>query len=952
MFTETTTFPELYELSSNKAVPAGSEATPAWQASPYVLLRLSGKPFDEFDQLALKQTSRLLQQAQVMQSQLHATRDELCDVLYCRIGKETDADIKSKLVALKRDVFNLRPLTPTQQAFLETNFEPSYAAQVRGYYQRGQAAKQAQQEASQMFEPEMNEKRRLFQQALHHEDFLHGLALSQPVLMQKARRGYLMLKPEAVRAKERKVEDKLFRYFARMATKTSPFSRFGPVVLSQTNYPTSRCLVHSMAMTSKIRFNESVAACIAIKLSQRPDIRPWLCPRINPTLVVRDSSIHFTAEVMVKEGDSLRVYPMLRNISAHPLILKVLQILQADSQTHPTLAAWQGHLRTLAGANPDQQARVIQTIDRLIEFGAIVVAFDRVSDTFNRLRDLRDQILALKQDGLQPIVDKLTEIENGVERYAHANADERVQLSRQIAQCVGTLIDTPATQAGQSEDNEFVGDTEIGEFLYEDAQIKGVQFELGEDIWQPLRRDLGLFLSGLLARDQGGNGRLMLRDIFVETFGPGGQTEDLATFANQYMHAVSDPSHYRSDQHSRMWGWSQRLVRAMEKLDHRRGAPAYDVTEDFYALQSLFESAPPCERNKPRSLVVMGQLAATSCEAAQRGDFRFVVNSVLPGYGHFFSRYCDLFKSDDLAGRISKTLEDYEDALSQGLPKTREVVEMLSVMDNNAQIHPSLTRRHIVMPGERSSLPVEQQIFTHNLTLRHDIATDELVLSEKNGTDLEPMYMGFFHTGVLNGLHRLLADLSPSGHHFDHIKPSTFPASSNADESAGEGGSPDIRFFPRLHVGRVIFQRATWVVPIANLVPLLAVPDGFESFKAGLEWAQAHHLPRRVFIRVPMSFNLKQSEAPATGQSAKSGGLRGFHQQLKPIMVDFENYFSVRQFFKTIESIKDRADASLRIEEMLPDADQLLFQHNNQSFVLEMQLQLDFGFNTGAGQHE
>jgi hypothetical protein len=181
--------------------------------------------------------------------------------------------------------------------------------------------------------------------------------------------------------------------------------------------------------------------------------------------------------------------------------------------------------------------------------------------------------------------------------------------------------------------------------------------------------------------------------------------------------------------------------------------------------------------------------------------------------------------------------------------------------------------------------------------------------------------MGFFHLISLPMLHRLLVELTPTAYHMEALRPYDL-RQGGSTEGAGQG--PSVRRYPRLRMGRFVLQRESWEVPGESL-PAREAEDEFTLFLNAYAWARRLSLPREVFVRV------RRAQVRASDM----------HTGHKPVMVDFENYFSLKMLF---HMLGDGQIESLKVEEMLPNPRQLCCRVGGEARAAEFQIE----FNRGA----
>jgi len=247
--------------------------------------------------------------------------------------------------------------------------------------------------------------------------------------------------------------------------------------------------------------------------------------------------------------------------------------------------------------------------------------------------------------------------------------------------------------------------------------------------------------------------------------------------------------------------------------------------------------------------------------------------------------------------------------------------EILGGHDNNLNLHPSLTRYELVMPGEQSARRPEDRIPVDDLYLEHDASRDVLRLfSKRLGKEVIPVYLGFLVPIFLPELQQVLCNFSSPG----------FSLSVSLWSGVkGSGGVDAIEFFPRIRLDRVVLERAAWHVP-AEMVPHREDARGdADWFLQVARWRRQQGLPQHVFVR-PGHALKNQNEADADGGATRL--------MRKPMYVDFDNYFTL--------SLLDRLSTAFRGEliftEMLPTAEQVWVRGNGAGYVSELLLELNY----------
>jgi hypothetical protein len=233
-----------------------------------------------------------------------------------------------------------------------------------------------------------------------------------------------------------------------------------------------------------------------------------------------------------------------------------------------------------------------------------------------------------------------------------------------------------------------------------------------------------------------------------------------------------------------------------------------------------------------------------------------------------------------------------------------------------------------VPSNERSELPAADQIAPQQLELVHDAASDDLLLSVRDGAGesrrLVPIYMGFFHPTSVPLHHRVLVDLSPTGYLPGGLRPSEFLPAALPSILVQNSLPSAIEHFPRVRVGNFVLQRELWTVPVA-CAPAASqnAADDFEFFLERYAWARQQGLPREVFVRGKRHF----ASPAAMGADTN-----------KPLLLDIENFFAWKMIDQLLE---DQSLHTLFVEEMLPNPRQLFFQLDEQPYAAEFQIEFN-----------
>ena len=257
------------------------------------LLRVGGLPIDVVDALHFSKTVEWIEAITSLETMLDSRKDRLVDVLHTTIrtsiGKHIEErTLRRKLINLKRDVFNMRPLVSSEAL---TMLIPTFPTPTRGllaeWVDLWEQHQQLLSKGEEIFAQEMWQKRALFKETIALDDFRRGVALSSPVL-DAAIEAYLVSDNRHLNRSQRTVERSLLEYLLRTACKTSPFSTFTSVssglfdpLLAERNADIIY-RVPDMEKKSFTRLSMAILSKLSLLITASPDLRAELPISLTP----------------------------------------------------------------------------------------------------------------------------------------------------------------------------------------------------------------------------------------------------------------------------------------------------------------------------------------------------------------------------------------------------------------------------------------------------------------------------------------------------------------------------------------------------------------------------------------------------------------------------------------------------------------------------------------------
>lgn len=892
-----------------------------WKLSPYVLARLGGASQRPINELRFKRSVKHVQRIWSLRNWLRNNKERICnEELYKQIGSSSGR-IKSCLVGIRRQLYKDRiPREKELGVIDELTSEPAtiaireYCEALRAYRDllHGDAAVEAQQD----FLSEMVERRVTLVEMMSNQEFIKGLQTASPSLASNVMK-LISKDPRAWKKKERQTELRAIRYLTRMILKTSPFGRFGPVTNGRYD-PGYSGVVESRFdgchPVTKSSLNLTFVDRLIEDLWHVPSVRKDLPIYLNPSYFLDESDLCFY-QPYGKGG--IPKYTMLRRGKLIPEIEGVLSVAEAQSgklNTKEFVAA----LRAAEFGVGWSDVKLEKFLESLINSGLLIrklpvstCQLDRISEL---LRTIDDWNISVPADWRRQM-ESLREHGMG---FAAKSVISRRKAIKTSTATVNSLMD--------EEVNPKMRIASDRRLFVEDSYLEGAQIRLGTGFWERISEELSVFLDAIFARDNGGLGHQMLKDVFLGLYGQGGCCQDLARFANELSKAFFSNDLVESTGHENASKTNENGLKYIQEMINAVQNSG-DVVEEQHLEPAFFERLTDHfggEAAVRRSIALHLQVCAKSREDLERGEFSVVLNYTLPGHGRFFTRYCELFpegKARELQSEISEQIC----AIEQDRPAA-EVCEVISIVNHNAQVHPPLTERVIVMPGEESGLGANREIPLSELELRHERQTNSLHFYH-GSTEIIPLYMGFFHAMALPYNHRVFVDGTEYSYHAERNRVADFQENLMPFVGSREDRRR-VRHYSRVRCNKLVLQRETWCVDADRLPESIRAPKtDFDLFIHFNLWRLEHELPARCFVRI----KLKKDSPSDIYQNLSPN-------EHKPMFIDFENFITIRSLAASIHSSRVQ---SLQFEEMLPDLFETPIAIGDEPITMELQVELN-----------
>jgi hypothetical protein len=445
----------------------------------------------------------------------------------------------------------------------------------------------------------------------------------------------------------------------------------------------------------------------------------------------------------------------------------------------------------------------------------------------------------------------------------------RLRRSRQLAGACGGM-DAPGRAAAVEEVGRSIrgalsaaglepGPELVEPAVYEHAELADAEVALSRPAWRPVLRDLGLLERALPLWDVYEPLRPMAAGHFVAAFGAGGTCRDPLHFlvaGRERAHSGLRPDGILANAldwwiaSARAGGSSRRERRFRrargEMIDGLLAALGRDPAEvevDGRWLAELGDDAGRGVWSPIQCHAFTGHLCAGG---------RLVLGTVTDGWGRRLAQHD--------GGRLRPP---HGEPPVPAAPPGHEFAEMSGTFGFNANVHPPMTRRQLLLPGDEAA--AGPRVRLSDLLLTYDSGADRLRLTHRrDDVEIHPLYLGVLSPPLLGPLHQALLP-------FTQVAWTDLPVAELAHRITDR---PDaVGRYPRVRLGSVVLSRRKWIVP-AGLWPDWPPAHAMRAaFLRDLErWRRRLGLPEQVFVR----------PIPAPGSPMRSR---------KPQFVDFRSAF-------------------------------------------------------------
>ncbi|HEX5726818.1 MAG TPA: lantibiotic dehydratase, partial [Longimicrobiaceae bacterium] len=803
----------------------------AQHLAPRFVCRVSGAPADTVDSLRPARTLELLGTLQGVEDRLAGAREALSALLFAAIGRAADdKPQRNRLITLKRELYNLRPVSPAKLEEAAAGLPPEEAGTVRRFQAELDERRRLEEELRAALGPETAALRERFRTLIRDPDFRKGLMVSSRSLYQYVDRYRAAAE---LSGKEEKTERGLLRYYTRMAMKATPFSTFCAIIDGRfvdgdgaDGSGLFRFAGDPRAKRSFVRINKLLYGILLDHLKERPAFRHALNVEPNPTMRLEAGRLVFLTALQGREVFQ-RMPPN-----------EVLDLIAQRFRKHGTGKAPLGELILALSQDPQIEASPEEAeayLDKLLEIGFLrfhTGIREQDADWDLPFRALLD---AVDDDHARQSSELLVQVRAQTEAYTTADVEGRSRIIDEIHALVNAAFEAMEVKGRLRRDMPF----------YEDATA-GASAEI--PLTPAVARTFDLFAewTRLTARLAWPRGEQATMRHFFDSYYTDARSVPLLKFYEDFYR-----EHFK--------GHVEKEAKLRAGID-REQLKDYNVGNPFdlefikamnAARTRLTEAVQARWREHPEAEEV--SIAAAEVEQALRGventsgvcrsmgSFGLLLppdgehpeprlllqgGSYTAGYGKYFSRFLYMLPEE-----MPEQVRRDNAALTGEL-----LAEICGDAQFNANLHPPLLRWEISYPtGEGGAS--EEQLLSSTLVVEPDPEDPHTLLLRHgpSGKRVIPVDLGFLNPRMRPPLYQLLsrftppvtfAPVLPETPEPPRLRPAPAPAAEEGEgapvaeaaeapaEAPPEPPAPRIAVRPRMtYEGRLVLSRRRWTVP-------------------------------------------------------------------------------------------------------------------------------------------
>lgn len=891
---------------------------------PYPIVRISGISF-----LSLaRNKSEYEQLSDIITRYIKVSREcdklvsSICDLIFVEVQNQHSLEEKRKLINFKRDYYNRKVNIDKEKNRKIINSLPQ-DIQTKIFY-----VNKLTEELSEVseiirlkYETAIAADIRLAKEFVNNDKFKESVFLSSIDMMGIIDDFDSHLNSSSLIG--------VLKYATRMATKTSPFSKFTHLTVGKLNSDKSTISLNgTFLVNSHVRYNNYLLNNIVSLFRRTPTILSNCYLLLNSTIQLVDGYITFFTNYNNIEA--------IQKIKSTPLIQKVVSSLSGKEVI--TFNVLLDHLCKMVDSD---RVSVQQYLTELIQTGLIIIqssiAFNSI-DWESKLSSFVKQDLRILDESfiteLETRIAKLTEYRK---EYELGTYDKKVLILKCMQDNFNQLFSLIDRYQLHSTMNDIFtqqsflrleSDTSklntlllhqqnsflfinARNMIYEDSTINtGISYN--EEEYKSVVRSLDKLVSAFSLIASTNEEANELFAFFIAKYGCDAHTPVLKLYEEYYQYKSNVSN---SDK------LSNSISDFKRSFEKRRGAyinAINNIVHSQILSGSIYLS--DGELKIPDSLVLeLSKRFRKIHKPVNKSNTAFVqlhvkdevlngvVNIIAPGHGKYLSRFLHLFKDEVTAELSSCNKIIFKDEL---------VAENCDSSIFNANIHPQLTEFEIEVPNCVNKVEPVNRIDISKVLVKLHHSNRELEFVYDN-QKLNILDLGFQAIVSRSKLYQTLSMLSNNRYFNLKVVSNIFNEYYGERVKLVSNNDPIYRY-PRIRfLDNLIIQRKNWIISSEFLIGLINAKDENNIFFSVNYIKSKLKLPDEIFIRVFI-------DSP----------INDVTDNYKPQYINFLSPLLVKLFYKIVKG----ASSNIQIEEIYPLMDHAI-KINGEPFVTETIIQ-------------
>ncbi|MFQ3244211.1 MAG: hypothetical protein ACI9SP_000838 [Arenicella sp.] len=868
---------------------------------PNYIIRVCGGPASIIGKTTTGETNEYVFRIHNLNNTLLDSKESYCEIIEKRVSGIDDKAVSRKLLKLKRDIFNVRPVSKDLLKTLEHVFGNQELEKLNFVLDQISQLSDLRKELNEVYSREYIQVSYQLREVWEDRNLQTALSYTNPNLFADYNSIYVNPEKKIKAKKRRQLESGLLRYASRNALKTSPLSTFTPVYVGEWGSPIDNL---EISFSGELKGNAKVKASLFQfmmyeLLADFEKIKSSFPLKLNPSIEFEESKIHLRTMVNRVGGEG-RTWGTVENNSQFEISQVIKCVFVALKNLDKKSASVEEIIASVLTLAPKLEAAPVEKIiGQLLSAGMFQVDHG-FNDQENLLSWFKDNLSKFSGVDHKTALLAINNIESFLSEFLTEDPAQRIEVRKKITNEVDILSKT----LDSSLSTEFLNPA-----FFEDSYIVDKEKLVDKSILQPFMGSLQKILEISPILDVHHRLQSSFADFFLSRFGEDGECTEangfITEFANLYNlgspGADTDISQLAPDSSITLQGNEATIGFAkflVEKVLDRGDS----VVLDDQDIDTLVSNLPVEIRNRGASHSILGQFV-------NHGEKLLVINNVFSGHSGMLSRFLEVLSEEELA-----KVRDYLTEVS----RDGVYSEVSGLFGFTANKHPRMSDNELVLPPFASSWGDSSKIELSDLGLVYDKATHKVFLKMSDGRLMDSFYHGFLMPLLLPKMHCALTMLNSSG-----VLLFLLPLLRSGRFSSNE----KIHFIPRVLIGNTVLVRRSY------LIPRQLLPDAQSSevvfFEAMRLYIDENKLPLSGFIRVA-PFDIQ----PGTEDIELNENVD--FKNMKPFYVNFEN----PRLVQLLQFSLRRSDFPIVITESLPETDDQSLTFAGNDHVSELHFEI------------